>query len=106
MSLTVKQTGSFKHTYTMTNASCVAIDLTGFTVTATAKLQRRKNVTQAFTVVEEDLANGIVSINLTPTETAGMSVSQWDVDVKMVSADTLTVYFTPTETLEVKENVT
>lgn len=106
MSHVVKQNGSFSHTYTMTDAAGAALDLTGFTVTATARVQRHQSTTQSFSTTLDDPANGVVTIALTPTITGTMKVTTWDFDVRMESADTLTVYYTDTEELEVQDNIT
>ncbi len=106
MSLTVKQTGSLLHAYTLTDAAGTALDLTGFTTSAAARMKRHTATTQTLATVDDDLPNGIVSLSVTPAVSALMEDTDWEFDLKAVSADTLTVYFTDTETLTVKENIT
>lgn len=104
----VKQTGSFLHVFTAKDEDDVAIDLTGFTITAKAEKVQEILITagQSFTVAAVDLPNGQFSVALTPTNTSNMGAGFWKFDVKMVSADTLTVYYIENQFLRVLENIT
>jgi len=100
----LKQTGSFAHTFTLTDAAGAALDLTGFTCTASGRMQRRTSVTFAFGITETDLPNGQVTVTLATAASGALEPTKYDFDVKAVSG--VNVYFTPTDILNVQENIT
>ena len=102
----IKKTGSFAHVYTFVNEDDVAINLSGFTVTASGKMKRDSSVTFDFGIVETDLTNGQVTITLTPTQSNALEVTQYLFDVKALSASGLTSYIIDTEQLDVLDNCT
>ena len=101
---TLKQGASFALTYTFTDEDGNALDLTGFAVTAKGRMQRNTGTTFSFGITNTDLPNGQATLTLSPTVSAALELTQYDIDAKAVLGTT--TYYTTTEVLNVVDNIT